>query len=304
MSFGRRTRAEVSFCSRMSLVPSGFPWIRNDRTRSFAAFSLIELLVVCAVLGILASLLWPALHTATSKAQSVYCLGNSRQLTLGWLMYAEEEQGWLCPNGPGPKREWVEGVMDFGSGSTDNTNTLYLADPQFAKLAAYVKNPSVYHCSADRSVVPMNHQRLPRVRSVAMSEAVGKDAVFLTPANTAWRVYHKQSELTSPSPSDLWVFIEQHPDSIDDGIFAVDCGSQNNWAQWIDFPAYAHNRSSSLGFADGHAELRAWLAADSTPPVRYCGCLSHYASHGNYTHAPNSPDLAWLQARTSSKRTY
>jgi prepilin-type N-terminal cleavage/methylation domain-containing protein len=271
-------------------------------TRS--GFTLLELLTVTAVMGVLAGLLFPALHHAASKSQGILCVGNLRQLTLGWLMYSDDQQGWLCPNDSLPKQRWVEGVMNFDVNSTDNTNAQYLVDPEYAKLGPYVPSSAVYHCPADKSLVSMNRQKLARVRSVAMNEAVGVGAAFTVPPRDSWSFYHKQSEILSPTPSSLWVMIEQHPDSIDDGRFDVDCGSRGPLAQWIDFPSNFHDRSCGLSFADGHAEIHRWVADVSRPPNRYCGCLSHYAANGHFTSAPDSPDIAWLQERTSAKREH
>jgi len=66
----------------------------TERTSRFAAqgerraaFTLIELLVVIAIIAILAALLLPALSKAKSKAQSIACLSNTKQLTLAWVIY-------------------------------------------------------------------------------------------------------------------------------------------------------------------------------------------------------------------------
>src|SRR5262249_22031887 len=138
---------------------------------------------------------------------------------------------------------------------------------------------------------------------IAMNDAVGLYASgsFL-PVSEGWRVYRKINDLTAPGPSRLWIIAEQHPDSINDGRLAVDCQSPGSAAPLIDFAANFHNHSCSFSFADGHAELRRWVDPVSTPPNRYCGCLAHYAENGYFVSCPNSPDLAWLQERTSAHK--
>src|SRR4051794_8853993 len=114
-------------------------------------FSLIELLVVTAIIGVLASLLLPVLGQARTRAAGAQCLSNTRQLALGWLMYADDHDGLLCPNGIGPKQGWVEGTMNFDYNAGDNTNTQYLTEAPYAKLSGYVRSAGVYHCPADKS---------------------------------------------------------------------------------------------------------------------------------------------------------
>jgi prepilin-type N-terminal cleavage/methylation domain-containing protein/prepilin-type processing-associated H-X9-DG protein len=63
------------------------------------AFTLIELLVVIAIIGILASLLLPALGKAREKARSMVCMSNLKQLHLAVILYADDNDGWLPPNG-------------------------------------------------------------------------------------------------------------------------------------------------------------------------------------------------------------
>jgi len=279
--------------------PAGKPFC-GPRRETNLAFTLVELLVVVAVIALLASMLGPAVTKAKARVQSIQCLNNKRLLAIGWFLYAEDHDGKLCPNRIRSSDSWVRGVLDFDNTNPDNTNILYLVDARYAKIGPYAPSDASFKCPSDRSTLRHSGRSHPRVRSVAMNYAVGADE---QPGQLAFAigsmVYRKSADIVNPA--NLWILMDEHPDSIDDGRFVVDCEHRQGKAQLISVPANYHNGAATVSFADGHSEIHKWQDPGTKLENKYCGCIAHYSDNGHFTTVPDSLDVAWLQERTSSK---
>jgi prepilin-type N-terminal cleavage/methylation domain-containing protein/prepilin-type processing-associated H-X9-DG protein len=221
-------------------------------------FTLIELLVVIAVIGILTALLLAALGKAKSRAQTLTCLNNLKQLELCCHLYSADFDDFLVPNQAGgivPEPmstnafQPVTNIQSWCPGIAPHDATT--AGIESGLLFVYNKSPRIYHCPADHSTVD-GWPGLLRSRSYCMEISMNCDALDGS--------YRKFTEITEPPPSDLFVLIDTKEEAIQDATFGI-FSPDSDWEDyWLDLAADRHNCGANLTFADGHAESWHWQA--------------------------------------------
>ncbi len=190
--------------------------------RSRAGFTLIEILVVIAIIAILAAILFPVFSRARAKARQSKCLSNQKQLALAMDMYAQDydEQYPAAHNGPGGGGldggwVWYDVFPVPGSGQFDVAR---------GSLFPYVRNREIYRCPDDRTRSLCSYE----LNSYLERQPLG----LMYDASRVLLLIEENAEHTA-----------------NDGYFDVDCP---------DHVENRHNDGACYAFADGHVKQHRW----------------------------------------------
>ena len=264
-------------------------------------FTLLELLSVIAIMGILAGLISTALAKARGKAEAFTCRNNARQLSLAWLLYAADNDerlpynlGGPASRGLAPKKDynWVNNLMDWEVLNPDNTNSAFVNTGSFAAFAN--RTARIYRCPSDRALSDIQKQAgwTARVRSCSMNAMVGDAGGNSTYGTNVFNPQYKQFKKGTDieQPTEIFVFLDEHPDSINDGYFL----NRMEELEWVDLPASYHNGAANFTFADGHAEGHRWVNSATKRPARPDAAGLPFAIE-----PAEQADFDWVRDRTS-----
>ncbi|MCF7955617.1 MAG: prepilin-type N-terminal cleavage/methylation domain-containing protein [Phycisphaerae bacterium] len=223
-------------------------------------FTLIELLVVIAIIALLLAILMPGLKAAKNIAKKVVCASNARQLTLGWILYAEANNqelvvasvgfpfNWVNPPGSDP----VEAIMK-------------------GKLWPYVESMDSYVCPAGIKGFYVNYS----ISDGMNAKITGGAPLALT--------CKKMSDIKMPS--DRMVFIDEGRSNAAAGY--TQNNDQQNW--WDPVPC-RHGEGTAVSMADGHVE--AWKWRDERSKL---WTYEEWAKWSSVKHQPNNEDMIKMQ---------
>ena len=254
-------------------------------------FTLIELLVVIAIIAVLMAILMPALNRAREQGKRAMCNGNLKQLTLAWIMYADENDGKLVNGAPlgtpgqadaGPGNHpneipWVGRcyASNYGSGGQVPEQTQIRAIKAGA-LWDYVKDVGLYQCPTGTRGEMLTYAAMDGVNGLIRTDT-NKLGIFLK----------KITDIQGSHALRL-VFIGEGwvtPDS-----FATHYVQE----QWWDDPPVRHGDGVTLSFADGHAEHHKWKGIDTIKMGRDRQ-RGHPGNHYSPTTDEGKMDLHYIQ---------
>ncbi len=240
--------------------------------RKKSGFTLIELLVVIAIIALLLAIILPSLKIAKQQAQAIVCLAHLRQVTTGWYLYADENDGNVVGANttfnPLDKRGFVS--------TGDNTETYaWVCTPQTESgnnkssgstaeeeqvgikkglLWPYMEAMDVFHCPGDKRFL-----KAPTIGGYGGTGGYRSYSIVGGMNGEEWVYYTRLTKISGmKSPGDKYVLVEEADGrgyNINSWIVDPDTGGSG----WTDPVAIWHNERSNLGYADGHAEKHRWV---------------------------------------------
>ena len=189
--------------------------------------------------------------------------------------------------------QFVPGFMTWGLADA-NTNIQNLVDEKYSPLANYVsKSRNIFKCPADKFLSGLQITKFhftERVRSISINAVMGfpwaKGTPWYNPANTT--IYMKLTDMKKTPPSMAWVFVDEHPDVINDSYQVTDM--KQPW--FSDIPASYHNGACGFSFGDGHSEIHKWRTSAVIHPVTF-------VEGGWGSREPNNVDFQWVFDRVT-----
>lgn len=239
-------------------------------TRRKTAFTLIELLVVIAIIAILMAILMPALQRAREQGKRAVCLNNLRQLTMAWILYADDYDDKIVHANTGRDDAWVRWQ------GRDASEQERIQGLRSGLLYRYCPDVKLYKC-------PTGIRE--EVVTYAIVDAMnGYDGI---PGTEDLMIYRR---IQIKRPNERVVFL-------DEGRL-----SPNSWTIWYDQERWwdqitaRHGDGTNFGFAGGSAEYWKWNDPRTIEIAEMdYDDWQNTGRHGSLSNSPGNPDLHRVQ---------
>lgn len=248
-------------------------------------FTLIELLVVIAVIAVLMSILMPALNRAREQGRRAGCLSNLKNLTLAWIMYADDNSDKIVNGSSGEYGTegtngtyWVK--LDYDRNMTEMAKKQAIMN---GALWPYAKTLKVYKCATATREVSYSTGSVSRpIRSYSISDAMNCKG-WETTMNDKVKII--KLRLKIKDPANRTVFLD------DGGTCPSAMGGWTVWAtkfSWWDPPPVRHGDGTQFSFGDGHADYHKW---DDPRTIEFGKRIPLVANNGEIQ--ADNPDMVW-----------
>lgn len=233
-------------------------------------FTLIELLVVIAIIALLMAILIPALSHAREHGKRVVCLSNEKQLTLGWIMYADDSDDKICAANIGHSNYGWVAPMDVSDPVDKQIEAM-----KGGMLYKYCSNLKLYKC-------PTGIRGEMRTYSIVSS--------MNTNPGGSWKGTVFKNRMQIRRPAERIIFVDEG--RITNFAFSV----YYNEPRWRDLPPLRHGNGTNFSFADGHSSQH-WKWKDP---------LTVKLGNGENVdpYQPGNPDLQRVQKGVWGKLGY
>ena len=270
-------------------------------------FTLIELLVVISIIALLLALLMPALERAREQAKRIICLNNLNQLTLAWILYAENNDGKIVNGAP----LGVEGEATVGTDEHDNeipwigrawasgyeNGNKLTPDQQKSAIRKgamwpYAEDLGLYRCPTGLAGEYCTYAAMDGANG--LSRGATEDVHWMKNITAYRRPHHRI------------VFIDEGWVTPDSFAVVYEPGSSAAANElWWDDPPVRHGGGSAQSYADGHSDWLKWrgkwtveygMATIGIHPVSFYAPGTDLPDGESVPAAPEDyRDLNWLQ---------